>query len=55
MHTVSWTLRTFIRVNINVQVAENIAFLFWSKAGSFLIQNADKIIDVTTWMAINNA
>ena len=55
MHIVSCTLRTFIRVNVNVQVAEKIALLFWSKAGNFLVQYADKIINVTTWMAIYNA
>ena len=54
MHNiVSCTSRTFIMVNINVQVAKKIALLFWSKAGKFLIQNADKISNVTTWMAIS--
>ena len=55
MYIVSCTLCTFISVNIIVQVAKNIALLFWSKAGNFLIQYADKIINVTTGMAINNA
>ena len=55
MHIVSCTLRTFIRVNINVQVVEYIALLFGCKAGNFLIKYADKIINVTTWMVINNA
>ena len=47
--------RRLVNQNINVQVAENIPLLFWSKTGNFLINYADKIINVTVWMVINNA